>query len=142
MPSDKCEMTPEERIASLGYQLWRASHSNTESCRELFDKMKKPKVGDFVLETSSFRRCQGVEDSLGTLVEKFVDVRQHGDSGETYEVDIWVIETLDGREVTWENCSFVTLPEERDNGKRSRDRVAGDAGVSAGRAVPEALPES
>lgn len=87
------------------------------------DRMKDPKIGDFVIETSTVYRSRGTGDidAIGVLEEvawekvafdsdpefvwdEAVEGRPHPLERVTY------IRTLDGRRFRWVNASFVAAP--------------------------------
>lgn len=75
-----------------------------------FARAIRPQPGDMVVETSSFAVRNDYVNCVGKLVS-VGDVTMHHDDGTSYTREVWTIETLDGRTITWENCEFIVVPE-------------------------------
>ena len=104
-------------IAVLGSELWRSS-LNAYAPREIVElreRMKRPRVGDLVVEFSAGHR--GDSDGVGWLRGiEFAD-RARGDSVNIdggRVVDVWLIEPLDrpGQTIRWGNATFFAIPPE------------------------------
>lgn len=89
------------------------------------DRMKDPKVGDFVIETSTVYRSRGTGDidAVGVLEEvAWEKVAFDGDpdfvwdeavEGRPHPLErVTYIRTLDGRRFRWVNASFIAAPAE------------------------------
>lgn len=87
------------------------------------DRMKDPKVGDFVIETSTVYRSRGTGDidAIGVLEEvAWEKVVWPGDpefvwdevaEGKPHPLErVTYIRTLDGRRFRWINASFIAAP--------------------------------
>lgn len=88
-----------QAIIRLGDKLRRAVMVGNPApiVAEMWARMNAPQLGDLVLETSTMRRQD--PDWLGRLV-----------SIQKLEGDCrFVIRTLDDREVSWVNATFITL---------------------------------
>jgi hypothetical protein len=99
-------------IAILGTELWRSCLVGNVQLRE---RMKRPGVGDLVVEFSAAAR--GDLDGVGWLRGlEFAD-RAPGD-GVNIDggrvVDVWLIEPIDkpGETVRWGNATFFAIPME------------------------------
>ena len=84
-------------IAVAAYRLTRLTLNNTPFLNEVFHRIRKPRPGELVLETS--QACRTMDpDGFGTLVSFNAD-----DSTGTVRVS-------DDRRVIWENALFVAVP--------------------------------
>ena len=110
--SDKT-IDPLELLAAAAYVAWNnvLSGCNSPDQNHYYERMGSPVVGDLVLETTSFRGS--ASDRIGRLKsitrEPYPDWGDEDEPAQTRE--IWLIETLDGREFRWENCKFIAIPE-------------------------------
>lgn len=88
---------PSELLRHVGRALF-----TTTRATELGDRMSSPRVGDLVIEISSWGGYDpdGVGWLRGTV------------GGEPRYPDVWEIEPLHrpGETVTWENATFIALP--------------------------------
>lgn len=107
---------PEELLTVLcrvGYELATTSHTFSPIGRASYERANKPQPGDLVIETSTGGgRLQGNEIiAVGYYVKREKIEMHHPapDEDETYFEDITTIRTFDGKEITWENCRFVTI---------------------------------
>ena len=72
--------------------------------REYHNRIRNPMPGDLVLEITSWRRRDvDIMDSVGRL-EKVA----HDESGN----QIYTIQTLDDRQVTWSNATLIVIAEQ------------------------------
>lgn len=85
-----------DALIATGERLWETSHNNTPSAQLLFKWMRDIAPGHFVLEVSSIRNSRAM-DRVGELL-----LIERGDE--------YTIRTIDGRELRWENSSFVRIP--------------------------------
>jgi hypothetical protein len=102
-------------IAVLGNELWRSSlvSDAPRMTIELRERMKRPRVGDLVVEFSAGYR--GDLDGVGWLRGIDFADRKPGDSVNIdggRAVDVWAIEPLDkpGQIVRWGNATFFAIP--------------------------------
>jgi hypothetical protein len=106
-------------LCASGYAAWRGVLTGRPGFPGLFEWMKNPKPGDLVMETSSLCRTEDIY-RVGTLLrieqgwfhpdEQWERIKQEWE-GEPRPTDVfWIIETLDGHEYRWSNCSFIRLP--------------------------------
>lgn len=120
--------SPERSNASLlgvvGYELWKA-HLVGNSCpsnTRRFNRMRVPRTGDLVLETSSallwmlgIRQSDWhvAENGVGYLLREAREAIPNWDEAELGEPapteKIWYIRTLDGRELRWTNADFIAI---------------------------------
>ncbi len=83
------------------------------------ERMGNPVVGDLVLETTAYDAP--AINRIGRLISVEMGLPHDFDpddwdtdvDGPLPEELIWTIETLDGRNFRWRNCSFITVPEDR-----------------------------
>jgi hypothetical protein len=102
-------------IAVLANELWLSTvaPSVPRPTAVLRERMKRPAVGDLVVEFSAGQR--GDQDGVGWLRGiEFVDGRG-GDSVNidgSRAVDAWVIEPIDkpGQTIRWSNATFFAIP--------------------------------
>ena len=83
---------------------------------ELYRELSNPKVGDLVLETSTFGRRFGRPPTIGRLAK----VSREHVNAEGWEEDadgplpfdtFWYLTNLDGEEERWSNCTFIKVLE-------------------------------
>ncbi|MEV0898681.1 hypothetical protein [Actinoplanes sp. NPDC049802] len=102
-------------IAVLANELWCATLAPNMPflTAELRERMKRPRVGDLVVEFSAGQR--GDQDGVGWLrAIEFAD----GRGGDSANIDgqriinAWVIEPLDkpGQTLRWGNATFFAIP--------------------------------
>lgn len=90
-------------LESTAYDLWMSSLSNyTPIGRALYERMKNPKVGDVVMETTSWRRRKDDRMGFGKLVEI--------KPGKSEFDTVWTIEVPDGRRCNWSNAMIIAVP--------------------------------
>lgn len=86
--------------------------------KALADTMRNPKVGDLVMEITTYAASLngffGAEkgkrwDGLGTLLS--ITAPPPGESGDT----VWHIQLPDGSVQPWTNCLFIAIPRQRFN---------------------------
>jgi hypothetical protein len=102
-------------IAVLANELWTATLTPNAPrlTAELRERMKRPGVGDLVVEFSAGQR--GDQDGVGWLRGiEFSDGRG-GDSVNIdgrRAVDAWIIEPIDkqGQTIRWSNATFFAIP--------------------------------
>jgi len=102
-------------IAVLANELWCSALTPSAPfiTAELRERMKRPRIGDLVVEFSAGQR--GDQDGVGWLRSiEFAD-RLGGDSVNIdgrRVVDAWVIEPLDkpGQTLRWGNATFFAVP--------------------------------
>lgn len=82
--------------ASLAFRIGLYSRVDSEA-HGCYRRSRDPVVGDLVVEISTFGDRDHL-DRVGWLV--------------SHEDCRFVIRTLDGRELSWENCDFITAPTE------------------------------
>lgn len=90
-------------LEATALDLWRASlcATKTEMGKQLFERMKNPKVGDVVMEITSYRRIKTDRMGFGKLISK-----TEGNHCGTE----WVIETPDGKRCKWTNADIIAIP--------------------------------
>jgi hypothetical protein len=129
------------RLAEVtAYNLYLATlvGSPAPRVRDLGERMRSPRPGDLVLETSTVYREGDHYESLigcrlGRLLRRprenvYTDaewVEQGGKPDEPIPTEqVWYIELADGREYKWVNADFIAIPEEPngfDSSRRSSD---------------------
>ena len=93
--------------------LWKSVlRGKGKEATELFERMNKPEIGDYVMEITAFNTR--VIDRIGKLIsitdEKYPwDTETIELNGEPPSRDVWKIQTIDGREMRWENCQFISF---------------------------------
>ncbi|MEN3609177.1 hypothetical protein [Plantactinospora sp. ZYX-F-223] len=110
MPVSKTQL-----IAVLANELWLSTLSPNVPwlSAELRERMKRPHVGDLVVEFSAGQR--GDADGVGWLRGiEFADGRGGGSvniDGQRV-VDAWMIEPIDmpGQTIRWSNATFFAIP--------------------------------
>lgn len=78
-------------------------------------RMNNPIPGDLVVETTTLTRGHppnGIGRLLSVAPEPYPDWDDEDEEEPIPTRDIWTIETLDGRQVRWENCHFIKIPED------------------------------
>jgi hypothetical protein len=102
----------------LGNELWRLClvANAPPAIVELRERMKRPGVGDLVVELSAANR--GDQDGVGWLrgiefADRAGGERVNVDGQRT--VDVWQIEPIDkpGQIIQWGNAAFFAIPLER-----------------------------
>lgn len=107
-------------LCAAGYAAYCGTLTGRPGVPGLFEWMKDPKPGDLVLEVTSICRTDDIY-RVGTLLrieigwfhddDKWEQVKGEWNADEPRPTDTyWVIETLDGYEYRWSNCSFIKLP--------------------------------
>ncbi|OJF14657.1 hypothetical protein [Couchioplanes caeruleus] len=110
MPLNKTQL-----IAVLGNELWTSSLNPHAAwvTAELRERMKRPRIGDLVVEFSAGQR--GDADGVGWLrAIEFAD----GAGGDSVNidgrrvVDAWMVEPIDkpGQPIRWSNATFFAIP--------------------------------
>lgn len=107
---------------------WTAHHaygftliSGPPKTKQWFDRLKDPRVGDLVYETTTIHQPQHDMDGIGYLLRvewekvawpndpEFVwDEEAEGEPHPTEKV--WYLRTLDGREARWTNAHMIVVP--------------------------------
>lgn len=100
-------------FCQVGYELAMNCHTFSPIGRARYERANKPQAGDLVIETSTgggqIKSNQAIAVGYYVKREKVEFRHPVPDEDETYFEDITTIRTLDGKEVTWENCRFVTI---------------------------------
>jgi len=104
-----------EVLASTAY----ISYTNClfGSCPEFlhkyYERISNPEIGDLVLEISSVKRVPAI-NRIGELIsikpEPYPDWEDEDEPAP--ERNIWTIKCLDKNIFRWENCSFISIPED------------------------------
>ncbi len=82
---------------SIAVAACRLTLNNTQFLNAVFQRIRKPRLGELVLETSQAVRTMD-PDGFGTLVS----FRADDDTG--------TVRVSDGRRVFWENATFFAVP--------------------------------
>ena len=91
-----------DALIATGWRLWATSHNNTPAAQRVCRWMRAIAPGDFVLEITRSSSDRPM-DRLGVLLA----------ITSSHE---YTIRTIDGRELRWENATFVRIPRsEADN---------------------------
>ena len=91
-----------DALIATGWRLWTTSHNNTPAAQRIFHWMRAIAPGHFVLEITKTRDDRPL-DRIGVLLT----------ITSSHE---YTIRTIDGRELRWENATFVRIPRnETDN---------------------------
>ncbi len=100
-------------LCRVGYELATTGQTFSPIGRARYDRASNPQVGDLVIETlTGGGRMQGnYSIAVGFYVKREkIEMRHRApDEDDTYFEDVATIRTFDGKEVTWENCRFVTI---------------------------------
>jgi len=102
-----------EIVAASSYVAWTNVLCGTQNKAQdkYFERMSSPEVGDLVLETTTHGRVKAI-DRIGRLLSVTTEPYPDWEDDEPAPTrDIWTIETFDGRDFKWENCSFIVIPE-------------------------------
>ncbi len=86
-----------DALAETGWRLWTTAHNNTPAAQRVYRWMKTIAPGHFVLEVTS--RREGAQ-ALNCVGELLAITSSHE----------YTIRTVDGRELRWNNASFVRIP--------------------------------
>lgn len=90
-------------LEATAYDLWMCALSTqTPAGRALYERMSKPKVGDLVMETTSWRLLKKNRRGFGRLVA----VKE----GRTDYDTVWTLETPDGHRCNWRNARMIAVP--------------------------------
>lgn len=100
-------------LCQVGHELATTEHTLSPFGRSRYERANAPQLGDLVIETSTgggrLRSNEAIAVGFYVKREK-VEMRYPApDEDETYFEDVTTIQTFDGKEVTWENCRFVTI---------------------------------
>ena len=102
-----------DALVATGWRLWTTSHNNTPAAQRVFQWMRDAAPGHFVLEVTTLAADRAM-DRVGVLLS--VTRTLSGLARSTPGSHEWTIRTIDGRELRWENASFVRIPRsEADN---------------------------
>ena len=78
----------------------------------LYEQVKNPRVGDMVLEVSSYfcierewQKCKGVSHAK-KAIGRLLKIEKDDELGITYELEL-----LDGSKMLWSNCMFIRILE-------------------------------
>jgi hypothetical protein len=108
-PENGTDFDPLRQIALLAKELWLAGGGQPVPAQaELVARMRRPRIGDLVVEVSSFRGFD--PDGLGWLREL-----TYATPGRTDLVDCYVVEPLHrpGETQNWRNAEFIAVPTDR-----------------------------
>lgn len=95
-------------VYRLGREYWSAIlGSQSKAVRERYERASAPAVGDFVIELSTRAAGGDPSESMGRLV-RIVEAANGNEFDREYHVD-----TVNGREVSWSNATFVAIPVEK-----------------------------
>jgi len=104
-----------EYIRTIGGNLWKSSFFTGTSSfsKDLYKEMSAPKVGDLVMEISTWKREPAI-NAVGFLVRR------------NYRISVvnrtWSIRTFEGKIINWKNCCFIKICSRLvNNGKQTID---------------------
>ena len=101
-------------LAASAYVAWSNTLCGDPSQvqKAYYERMRKPEIGDLVLEVTTFRRASS-SDKIGRLLSIEDEPYPDWEDDEPAPTrKVWTIKTLDGRECRWENCDFIVIPED------------------------------
>ena len=88
---------------ATAYNLWMAAiQGQTPATQALFQRMKKPQVGDMVMEITSYRRIKKDRRGTGMLIAI--------EESENRFLKKWTIQTPEGDTCDWTNADVIAIP--------------------------------
>lgn len=98
--------------------LSRFQHSISNRNPRVFEELSAPKIGDRVMEISTFRYMPA-KDRIGFLM----GIEMPFDAGNLFQRK-YEIKTVDGRYLTWVNCRFIKIiPEDAEMALKESEKT-------------------